>query len=196
MGPAQHERTVGKMSEHDDEPREDLGASRDEEVPEGVDPETGEITEQTSQEAAADDGSDALIKRAEKAQTNYAKRIRDIFGDNAPQYDCPACSGLGLVWNVDEPQAELVHPDNLVTCESCNGYGSVITGSKAPGRETTVCIACSGNGYRTVTPQPENVTPIVPASAATVGTSGAPVMGWMSADGVFQPLGTPQAGNA
>jgi hypothetical protein len=86
---------VGQVSEHDDEPREDFGASRDEEVPEGVDPETGEITEQTPQEAADDDGSDALIKKAEKAQTNYAKRIRDIFGDNAPQYDCPPVTGSG-----------------------------------------------------------------------------------------------------
>jgi hypothetical protein len=183
------------MSDHDDEPREDFGASRDEEVPEGVDPETGVITEQTSQEAAADDGSDALIKRAEKAQTNYAKRIRDIFGDNAPQYDCPACNGLGLVWNVDEPTPDLVHPDNLVTCDACNGYGSVITGSKAPGRETTVCIACSGNGYRTVTPQPENVTPIQPNVPAWPAPADAPVMGWQQPDGTFVPLGAPQAGN-
>jgi hypothetical protein len=183
------------MSEHDDEPREDFGASRDEEAPEGVDLETGEIAEQTPQEAAADDGSDALIKRAEKAQANYAKRIRDIFGDNAPQYDCPACNGLGLVWNTEEAQPELVHPDSLVTCDACNGYGSVITGSKAPGRETTVCIACSGNGYRTVTPQPENVTPIQPNASTTFQQAQAPVMGWMSPDGVFQPLGTPQAGN-
>jgi hypothetical protein len=183
------------MSEHDQEPREDFGASRDEEVPEGVDPETGEITEQTPQEAATDDGSDALIKRAEKAQTNYAKRIRDIFGGGAPQYDCPTCSGLGLVWSIEEPQQELVHPDNLVTCEACNGYGSVITGSKAPGRETTVCIACSGNGYRTVTVQPENVTPIVRDELTYQGNPQAPVMGWRQPDGTFVPLGTPQAGN-
>jgi hypothetical protein len=184
------------MSDHDQEPREDFGASRDEEVPEGVDPETGVIEEQTPQAAAADDGSDALVKRAEKAQTNYAKRIRDIFGDNAPQYDCPACNGLGLVWNTEEAQPELVHPDNLVTCDACNGYGSVITGSKAPGRETTVCIACSGNGYKTITPQPENVTPITPTFAAAGVAAPAPVMGFMGPDGVFQPLGTPQAGSA
>jgi hypothetical protein len=195
MGTAQQDRTVGKMSDHDDEPREDFGASRDEEVPEGVDPDTGVIADQTPQEAADDDGSDALIKRAEKAQANYAKRIRDIFGDNAPQFDCPACNGLGLVWNLDEPQPELVHPDNLVTCDACNGYGSVITGSKAPGRETTVCIACSGNGYKTITPQPENVTPLLTNQTAYDQPTQMPVMGWMNADGVFQPLGTPQAGN-
>jgi DnaJ-class molecular chaperone len=64
-----------------------------------------------------------------------------------------------------------------VTCDACNGYGSVITGSKAPGRETTVCIACSGNGYRTVTPQPENVTPLTPN--ADRARRCAAVMGWM-----------------
>jgi rubrerythrin len=194
MGTAQQDRTVGQMSEHDDEPREDFGASRDEETPEGVDPETGEITEQTPQEAAADDGSDALIKKAEKAQANYAKRIRDIFGDNAPQYDCPACNGLGLVWNLDEPTPELVHPDNLVTCDACNGYGAVITGSKAPGRETTVCITCSGNGYITKSAQPENVTPIQPNAPTTFQPAQAPVMGFMGPDGVFQPLGAQGTG--
>jgi hypothetical protein len=184
---------VGQVSEHDDEPREDFGAYDEAQALEADDLAPGETAEQTPQEAADDDGSDALIKKAEKAQANYAKRIRDIFGDNAPQYDCPACNGLGLVWNVDEPQPELVHPDNLVTCDACNGYGSVITGSKAPGRETTVCIACSGNGYRTVTPQPENVTPIVPNTTAYDAVKGAPVMGWQQPDGTFVPLGTPNA---
>lgn len=183
------------MSEHDDEQREDFTAPDHPEAPDGVDPDTGEIAEQTAEEAASADGSDALIKKAEKAQTNYARRIRDIFGDNAPQYDCPACNGLGLVWNTEEAQPELVHPDNLVTCDACNGYGSVITGSKAPGRETTVCIACSGNGYRTVTPQPENVTPLVPAQAQAQTSAQGPVMGWQQPDGTFVPLGTPQAGN-
>jgi hypothetical protein len=182
------------MSEHDQEPREDFGASRDEEAPEGVDPETGVIAEQTPAEAADADGSDALIKKAEKAQQAHVKRIRAIFGDNAPQYDCPTCNGLGLVWNTETVEPELVHPDNLVTCDACNGYGSVITGSKAPGRETTVCIACSGNGYITKSLQPENVTPLVPNAPTQAAPNHAPVMGWMSPDGVFQPLGQPQTG--
>jgi hypothetical protein len=181
------------MTEYDDEPREDFGASRDEDVP--VDPETGEIREQTLTEAAEADGSEEQIKKAERAVATFNKRIDAIFGDNAPQLQCPRCDGLGRVWNVDDPTPELVHPDNLVTCDACNGYGSVITGSKAPGRETTVCITCSGNGYRTVTPQPENVTPLTPLTNQTLAASPAPVMGWMGPDGVFQPLGTPQAGN-
>src|SRR4051812_48659962 len=111
------------MSDYDDEPREDFGAFTEPEGSIDHDHETGEIREKTPQEAADDDGSDALIKKAEKAQTNYAKRIRDIFGDNAPQYDCPACNGLGLVWNLAPPARQLVHPDNYVTCDACNGEG-------------------------------------------------------------------------
>jgi hypothetical protein len=80
-----------------------------------------------------------------------------------------------------------------VTCDACNGYGSVITGSKAPGRETTVCIACSGNGYRTETPQPENVLPMIPNAPAPNATQAQPVMGWQQPDGTFVPLGTPNA---
>jgi hypothetical protein len=184
---------VGQVSEYDDEPREDFGASRDEEVPEGVDPETGEITEQTPREAAEAEGSTEQIEKAERARATYNKRIDAIFGDAAPTLQCPTCDGLGRVWDAQPREPDLVHPDNLVTCEACNGYGSVITGSKAPGRETTVCIACSGNGYRTVTPQPENVTPLQPITNQTLAASPAPVMGWMGPDGVFQPLGTPNA---
>lgn len=183
------------MSEHDDEPREDFGQDNGEELYDGITHEDVADAEQTPAEAAAADGSDELIKKAEKAQTNYAKRIRDIFGDNAPQHDCPTCHGLGLVWSIEEPQQELVHPDNLVMCDACNGYGEVITGSKNPQRITTVCIACSGNGYKTVTPQPENVTPIQPIPGYVDPTRQPPVMGFMGPDGVFQPLGTPQAGN-
>jgi hypothetical protein len=169
----------------------------DEEVASGIlarqdterEPERDDADAQTPQEAAADDGSDALIKKAEKAQTNYAKRIRDIFGDNAPQYDCPACNGLGLVWNTEEAQPELVHPDHLVTCDACNGYGSVITGSKAPGRETTVCTACSGNGYITKPAPPAPVAEFSPAPAPVPTTT----MGFMGPDGVFVPLGQPQS---
>jgi excinuclease UvrABC ATPase subunit len=181
------------MSDHDDEPREDFGDL--ETRVENEQQEWNEIQEQeqTPQEAAADDGSDALIKKAEKAQTNYAKRIRDIFGDNAPQYDCPACNGLGLVWNVDEPQPELVHPDNLVACENCNGHGRVLTGSKVPENATTVCGRCNGTGFRVETPQPENVTPIVPNTGLTGVAAPTPVMGWQQPDGTFVPLGTPNA---
>jgi hypothetical protein len=183
------------MSDHDDEPREDFGAIVE---PEGsVDHvhETGEIREQTPQEAASDDGSDALIKRAEKAQTNYAKRIRDIFGDAAPQHDCPKCNGLGLVWNLGEDVPELVHPDDLVACDRCAGHGRVLTGSTVPENDTTVCGRCSGTGFRVVTPQPENVTPITGNTTAYDAQAQAPVMGWMGPDGQFVPLGTPQAGN-
>jgi hypothetical protein len=182
------------MSEHDEEPREDTRASRDEEVPEGVDPETGVIEEQTPAEAADADGSEDQIKKAERAVATFNKRIDAIFGDNAPPLQCPRCDGLGRVWAVEESTPELVHPENYVACDNCNGHGEVLTGSKVPANATTVCGRCNGTGFQVVTPQPENVTPLVPASAATVGTSGSPVMGWMGPDGVFQPLGAPQAG--
>jgi excinuclease UvrABC ATPase subunit len=183
------------MSEHDEEPREEIRASRDEEVPEGVDPEADGITDWTSAEAAEADGSEEQIKKAERAVATFNKRIDAIFGDNAPPLQCPRCDGLGRVWDVPTEEPQLVHPPELVACGRCHGYGEVLTGSKHPLNQTTTCTACNGTGWKIETPQPENVTPLVPASAATVGTSGSPVMGWMSADGVFQPLGTSQQGN-
>jgi excinuclease UvrABC ATPase subunit len=183
------------MSEHDEEPREETRASRDEELPEGVDPETGVIEEQTPAEAADADGSEEQIKKAERAVATFNKRIDAIFGDNAPPLQCPRCEGLGRVWAVEESTPELVHPDNLEACENCNGHGRVLTGSKVPENATTVCGRCNGTGFRVVTPQSENVTPLVAAPAANPAAPPPAVMGWMNADGVFQPLGTPQTGN-
>jgi hypothetical protein len=183
------------MSQQEGTPRKRQRASRDEETPEGVDPETGEITEQTPAEAADEDGSTEQVEKAEIARAAYNAEIDAIFGENAPPLECATCNGLGRVWNTEEPQPELVHPPELVACSRCNGYGQVLTGSRNELNQTTTCTACNGTGWKIETPQPENVTPLVPASAATVGTSGAPVMGWMGPDGVFQPLGTPQTGN-
>jgi len=53
-----------------------------------------------------------------------------------------------------------VHPDNLVTCEACNGYGLVETGSKNPDHITAICTACSAMGYITKAAQPSNVAPL------------------------------------
>jgi hypothetical protein len=186
---------VGQVSEHDDEPREDFGGFVEPEDSIDHDHETGEVREQTPQEAADDDGSDALIKKAEKAQTNYAKRIRDIFGDNAPQYDCPTCNGLGLIWELEVPTRKLKHPPELVPCQRCDGWGEVETGSKNPLHETTVCTACNATGWKVQTPQAENVTPILPNVSTSNAAQATPVMGWQQPDGTFVPLGTPQAGN-
>jgi hypothetical protein len=183
------------MSEHDEEPRADTRASRDEEVPEGVDPETGVIEEQTPAEAADADGSEDQIKKAERAVATFNKRIDAIFGDNAPPLQCPRCDGLGRVWATGEEEPELVHPDNLVACERCNGHGQVLTGSKVKGNDTTVCQSCNGTGWKIATPQPENVTPLQPRELTYQGNPQTPVMGWQQPDGTFVPLGTPQQGN-
>jgi hypothetical protein len=183
------------MSDHDDEPREDTRASRDEEVPEGVDPETGVIEEQTPAEAAGADGSEDQIKKAERAVATFNKRIDAIFGDNAPPLQCPRCEGLGRVWDVPTEEPQLVHPPDLKACDRCNGYGEVLTGAKNPLTARTNCGACNGTGWKMAVTQPENVTPLVPAPAANPAAPPPAVMGWMNADGVFQPLGTPQTGN-
>lgn len=183
------------MSEHDHEEREPTRASRDEEVPESAEPDTGASDEQTPAQAAAADGSEEQIAKAEKAVASFNKRIDAIFGDNAPPLQCPRCDGLGRVWQVEEQQQQLRHPSNFVTCDECGGPGKVETGSTNPDYITTVCLPCGGRGYLTVTTPPENVTPITTPVFTGSGGAPSPVMGWMTPEGVFQPLGTPNASN-
>jgi hypothetical protein len=140
---------------------------------------------QTPAEAAASHGSDEIPKKLERAIKDQQKRLSKIVGVDLAGQECPTCDGMGYTIGGTDPSAVLVHPDNLVMCEACNGYGQVVTGSKNPQHETTVCIACSGVGYQTKVAQPTNVTPITPA----VTTSGQPQMGFMNPDGTFVPFG-------
>jgi hypothetical protein len=184
---------VGQVSEHDDEPREDFGASRDEEVPEGVDPETGEITEQTPREAAEADGSEEQIKKAERAVAAFNKRIDVIFGDNAPKLQCPRCEGLGRLWEDAAAEVTLVQADDAEPCAKCDAKGQTATGSKVPGQESKPCGRCGGRGWHEKRYEQATVTPLPQTVDALRVATGQDVMGWQKPDGTFVPLGTPNA---
>jgi hypothetical protein len=141
--------------------------------------------DQTSARAAAAHGSDEIPKRLERAINDQRRRLSKIVGVDLAGQECPTCEGMGYTIGGSDPASELVHPDNLVMCEACNGYGQVETGSKNPQHVTTVCIDCSGFGYQTKAAQPSNVTPL-PAQPAT---SNVPVMGFMNPDGTFTSFG-------
>jgi hypothetical protein len=141
--------------------------------------------EQTSARAAASHGSDEIPKRLERAINDQRRRLSKIVGVDLAGRECPTCEGMGYTIGGSDPASELVHPDNLVMCEACNGYGQVETGSKNPQHVTTVCIDCSGFGYLTKAAQPSNVTPLQPQQTS----SNVPVMGFMNPDGTFTSFG-------
>ena len=144
-----------------------------------------EQPEQTPAQAAAAYGSAETRVQLDKANDAYIAKVRKIVGDDAPIAGCDHCQGMGYLLGDQEPQPEPVHPPNLVTCEYCNGYGEVLTGSRHPDHITAMCIKCAGNGFITLPEQPAHVTPQpppqVPAQAAQMGT--------LMPDGRFVPYG-------
>lgn len=55
---------------------------------------------------------------------------------------CPMCQGQGVL-ETEPPQDPFAK-----RCDSCDGYGTVYTGSRVPGQTTRACPSCSGNGWR------------------------------------------------
>jgi len=133
-----------------------------------------------------------IPKKIERAVNDQRKRLEKIIGVELEGAECPTCGGMGYTVGGADPDAEMVHPDNLVLCEKCNGYGEIITGSRNPQHATAVCIECTGYGYKTLAMQPTNVTPI----QAPQITAQQAQMGTMMPDGTFVPFGqtAPAAG--
>lgn len=103
-----------------------------------------------SEARAPRDNSQGQIEKAERANRNYQKRLREIFGADTTLYDCVHCSGLGVTFEPEQESgvpADLKQADNLEACEHCNAYGFNLTPSKNPDHGTAVCTKCSGIGY-------------------------------------------------
>lgn len=150
-----------------------------------------EEAEQTPAQAAAKDGSDEIPKKLERAITDQRKRLSKIVGVDLAGQECPTCDGMGYTVGGVGDAPDIVHPDNLVACEYCNGYGQVETGSRNPDHIHTICTKCGGLGYQTIAAQPSNVSQLpTPTSSAAQ-----PVMGFLNPDGSFAPFGvnTPQS---
>jgi hypothetical protein len=155
------------MSEQNDD--RDLAELEPEQTP-GLEPdEEEEAAEHDAQEAPAPapPSSEAVLKKADAENRRYHKKLDSILGANSGHHECPACQGLGITWQQDAEAPDLVHPDNLETCDACNGYGEVITGSKNAAHYTTVCVKCSALGYITKAAAPTVVQlPPAPPPAA------------------------------
>lgn len=116
--------------------------------------------------------TDKELERAYKAiaklRETVASRLGQIMdGDEVGLIECPLCASFapGWLWPPDVVplDADAVHktravlgmPDvsgyktstAYVMCDVCDGLGSVLTGSKVPGREAANCPKCGTNGY-------------------------------------------------
>lgn len=174
------------MSETETETEDETGEDGEREPIEP--PAPGEDDEEAAETAAAQaakDGSAEVAKKLERAVSDHKRRLTKILDTDLEGCECPTCDGVGYTPGGLGEEPQLVHPDNLVPCEACNGYGEVITGSKHPNHATVFCTICSGLGYITQSAQPTNVhtLPTAPPSPAAAQA------GTLLADGRFLPFG-------
>lgn len=156
---------------------------------EPIEPPDGDDDEEEAAEPPATvaqrEGSADVAKKLERAVSDQKKRLARILDTDLEGCECPTCDGLGYTPGGMGEAPQFVHPDNLVACEACNGYGQLVTGSKNPAHELAICTTCTGFGYVTKQAQPQNVhtlpTHAPDAQAAQAGT--------LLPDGRFLPFG-------
>lgn len=155
------------MSEATDETTEPNPDAEPEVEPEHID--GGDEAQEQEQEAVKPAGpsSEAVMQAADKENRRYMKKLETILGPDEARHECVYCNGLGVAWGEQGATPDYVHPDNLVMCETCNGWGQVLTGAKNEMHYLAMCIKCAGNGYETVPAQPSNVATITPYTPPT-----------------------------
>lgn len=130
-------------------------------------------------------------KKLKSEDTRHENALKKIYGDDFErQAYCPLCIGQGFleaippgeqpeeIWAAitalsgRTPASEYLHPDELVACERCNGWGQVASGAKNEHNAVIICSTCDGRGYfnladamhaaklRGPAPTPEPFTPM------------------------------------
>lgn len=145
-------------------------------VPDGIDPETGEVLDPDAEPDAAAQAEptprtqkeiEAVQRALEKQADRHTKRVREIMGDDfAMLVPSPVDWTPGFIFNVpgmlpDDEQvaafdailgrgahADLREAEDAEGCDKCNALGEVLTGSRKPGQETKPCSACTGTGWK------------------------------------------------
>lgn len=142
------------MSEHEDEQGGDFEAPELHEPPEGVDPKTGEITEDEAEaedepEPAAPQGlSEAQLREIDRKATQaydaYTKKLNTLLGDAADDLTpCPLCAGAFPAFVYVE-QAGRVPPEVVRVVQDYLGFATEI--EYAPDPTTRECATCHGEG--------------------------------------------------
>lgn len=126
--------------------------------------------DETPTPVAAEQGeepSDKQWKLLANENTRHERKVREIMGGFVDGFEtCEPCQGAGIV-PPGEPDPEPKTNELFRECETCIGFGQVLTGSKAPGHVFRPCPNCAGRGYE------EQLAPDG-RPIATVGTGAAP----------------------
>lgn len=150
-------------------------------------------------EAAAPSFGAAMQEREKKLKsedTRHENALKKIHGDEWVDFAmCPLCIAQGYLVPIppgqqpDElwgaitalsgriAQDALRHPDELVVCERCDGWGSVLSGAKNEHNATIPCGICEARGYFNLNDATHRAKLGIPAPPIEVPAL-APVMAW------------------
>jgi len=207
------------VSELENEIAEEMGA--DNGVPDGIDPETGEIIEQDGESEAPEAAApppptekeiEARMRALEKQAAKHAAAVEKIMGDDfAMLVPSPVDWTPGFIFNVpgmqplpeqvaelhailgDAQSVEYLPATDAEACSKCNALGEVLTGSRKPGQETKLCSTCTGSGWVT------KVKPLAPVqqidySANSISSTNVVPNQPIAADRFGRPYGHPHYG--
>jgi hypothetical protein len=128
--------------------------------------ETGELLEQEPQAQSEAELNAANRKVAAAAQAYWTK-VKAQYGDDLGGFhECPLCVGYppGLYYPVALPPEKAAQLKKLLglpaldnfkrdnaylACATCDGLGTILTGSKVPAHMTARCVDCAGKGFIT-----------------------------------------------
>lgn len=126
-------------------------------VEEGAAPEDAllQVVAEREEEHDADDGPPPPIpesgeptreqlQKLDAENLRHIKAVRRVMGAFVDGFEeCDHCNTLALVPPGPRPQTH----EFFIRCETCQGFGQVLTGSTRPGNEERDCPTCGGRGY-------------------------------------------------
>jgi hypothetical protein len=140
----------------------------EEEAPAEIEEESEALAEE---EPPNDQAMEKLYQGIERKSANYAKaQTAQLAETGLPWETCPCCGVAGFVlpFNPDDPDEQMrrltvfdyfdanepayKEATDRTECPACEGWGQVLSGSKAPQHRVVPCSRCNGTGYTGVTP--------------------------------------------
>lgn len=95
------------------------------------------------------------LEELEKARKSYATKVAKIRGPGRELEPCAACAGTGFGAGAESDEAVTYREhEHYRSCHECDGYGTVLTGSKRPELLTQGCPGCGGRGFLTLQSRP------------------------------------------
>lgn len=95
------------------------------------------------------------VEAFEKEARRHERAIAKVLGPEFVEAVCPTCQGVGYAPQGADAAPQLQTHQDYRACETCAGFGDVLTGSHKQGHELASCPSCAGTGYLMRRPEPE-----------------------------------------